>query len=259
MRQAIDIERLLCWAYRDELPKRDLSASGWDSVAGYLARGGVAVDVDPWEAYLRPQRYAYIGPPHRDAIMIEAMVARLEDAVIEWPAAQSMLLGELAPYLTPEAERIIRRLRAHTAGLVRAHARMGTRPMWDVYWRLGPMLAPNNRPIVQYIDRHGRLVICHGGKREWLRGGRCPLRLYLGARPGERDRLSERPGGALAEIASARWEYLAWHAGLCALVTMAESGWQLDRYRPLPPRAARVPWRDGVEPQPRILSPIEPS
>ena len=67
MKQAIDIEQLLTWAFRDELAKRETSSAEaiWDKLADYRA---LAAGVD--FGTRGPQRYDN-GVPHVDALVIE--------------------------------------------------------------------------------------------------------------------------------------------------------------------------------------------
>src|SRR5215471_13375470 len=93
MKQAVDIEQLLRWAYREELVKRvTSSAEGlWDRLADWRFLGA-AVDLGTSS----PQRYD-LGMPHPDAVTIENAVGRLPNAVINWQRnAQAILPGLLA-------------------------------------------------------------------------------------------------------------------------------------------------------------------
>jgi hypothetical protein len=252
IRRKLDIELLLSWAYRDELPKQELAASAWDSIDHYCQNGGQSIDEDPWQAHLRSQRYAFIGKPHNDALYLDWFVNTLADQTIGWPSAKRSLLHHLEPYLTPATESAIRKIRVQPAGLVRAHARMGTRPMWDLYYRFDPVLLKNKKPLVQYVDRHGRITDCHSGQRDYLRGGRCPLMLAISSRSGECGRL----GDPLLTIVGARFEYLAWHTALRELVERVKASGGLADHEPIAPRAEQLPWINGVEEKPRVLEKI---
>lgn len=259
-----DIERFLSWTYREELPKKDLSTSGWDGIAAYGERGGQAEDPDPWELHLRSQRYA-IGTPHPEALTLAWLVDGLDDVSIQWPTASKILLGDLAPYLDKQSEFVIRKLVVQPGGLVRAHARMGTRPMWDVWWALAPVKLKNRKPLVQYIDRHGRLSDCTSGQRDYERGGRCPLmvstttmddKTYV--RAGRYDRVGKPDDmPAVAEIVSARFEYFVWHSALCELVRRANGSGQLREHQATPPAAPQAPWLTGTERKSRILPALQ--
>ena len=230
-----DVERLLHWAYRDELPKRELDAGSGGGGFNTLAELGTVIDEQP---YARPQRYAGYGKPHPDALLLDWLVNGLEDVAIQWPAGQIALLGHLARYVTKSDEFIIAKMKAQPAGLVRAHARMGTRPFWDVWYRFEPVLLANNKPLTRYVDRHGKLVDCRHGQQDYLRGGQCPVRIGIGSRPGERGRL----GAPLVEIVSARFEYYVWRKALDELVLRAARAGLTD-WIPVAPQAPVTPWQ----------------
>jgi hypothetical protein len=230
----IDVEKLLHWAYRDELPKRELDAGSGGGGFNTLAELGTIIDDQP---YARPQRYAGFGKPHPDALLLDWLVNGLEDVTLQWPAGQNVLAGHLVRYVTKEDAFVIGRMRAQPAGLVRAHARMGTRPFWDVWYRFEPVMMANGRPRVQRLDRHGKLVDCSHGQRDYLQGGQCPVRIGIGSRPGERGRL----GAPMVEIISARFEYLMWRRGLDELVERAARAGLTD-WIPVAPQAPVAPW-----------------
>lgn len=239
-RQRVDIERLLQWAYRDELPKKDLSSSDWERLDGYIERGGVEIDVDPWEAHLRSQRYAFVGQPHDDALRLDYMVRKLDDVIVAWPSSRELLIGPLRCYETPDDVLLMKRMKAEARGLVIAHARMGTRPIWHMHHKLDPVRLKNGRPLVRFVDRNGKLADCYAGQRDYLRGGQCPVRL----------------DPTIAEIASARFEYFVWRSALVDLQRMANVSWKLDDYEALPPAAAQAPWITGPERTSRVLRTI---
>lgn len=258
----IDVERLLSWAYREELPKKELAvtadSTSWDSVDRYLGRGGVEIDRDPWETHLQSQRYAGIGKPHEDARDLACLVDGLDDVTIQWPAAKPILLPDLAPFLSSRDEFLARKLRENSGSLVRAHARMGTRPMWDVFWQFGPVMLKNNHALVQYVNRHGKLVDCTSGQRDYLRGGRCPLTVSTGSRPGEYQRRGiEHVMPPLIEIISARFSYFVWHAALGEIVRQTNGSWKLTDHTPTGPSAAQAPWLTGAERKSRVLPALQ--
>src|SRR5215471_618701 len=97
MIEAIDIEQLLTWAYREELAKRETSSAEaiWEKMADY---GSMAVRVDFGQR--GPQRYDH-GTPHPDAIAIEREVASLPDAVIDWQREAYSVLGTTLALVDP--------------------------------------------------------------------------------------------------------------------------------------------------------------
>lgn len=235
----IDIERMLIWAYREELPKKELSTSGWDGVAGFLDRGGVEIDRDPWEDHLRSQRYA-IGLPHDDALQLDHMVRSLSDVTVQWPGSRGILVGALRCYETPADTVLMRAMKAQSIGLVMQHARMGTRPIWNLEHRLSRVTLKNGKHLTQHVDRHSKVVDCNSGQRDYIRGGQCPLRL----------------DPSVAEIASARFEYFVWHSALVELVRKANASGIFDDHQAMPPAAAQAPWITG-ERKGRILPALQ--
>jgi hypothetical protein len=220
-KRRLDVEKLLQWAYRDELPKQTTGdLTGWER----LILLGTNVDVSDREAALP----IALGPPHPDALLIDHAVRQLPPVKLNWARMAKALMGHLLPY-APQTDPCIQRLATSPAALVVSHAIMGSRPPWD----LGPcvlrrILGKNGKPVVDGIT----------AGRRYGAGASCPLQL--------------EPEGA--EIISARFEYAAWHT---ALVSLANESWNMREHVALPPRAAPAPWITGPEPTSRILRTIE--
>lgn len=218
-----DIESLLQWAYREELPKQAVGGlTGWEKLI-YL---GTGVD-NSHHDYQLP---VALGAPHPDAFLVDHRVRSLPDRIkVDWPGVREAMLGHLACW-APEDDPLLCRMQAEPIALVMMHARMGTRPRWDV----GPI-----RPL-RVIGKNGKPVVngVSPGRR-YADGARCPLRL-------------EPPA---AEIACARWEFAVWHA---ALVALANESWNLTSWIPTPLRASVRPWVLDEERKPRIHWPASP-
>jgi hypothetical protein len=215
----LDIEKLLHWAYRDELPKTVIGGlTGWEKLI-YL---GTEVD----ESRQRDNHFPVaLGAPHPDALQIEWRVRQLTDIQVPWSRLATDIMGHLEPYAETPPQ-----LTFQTRTLVEMHARMGNRPIWD----LGPvqltrMVGKNGKPVVNGITAGNR----------YATGAHCPLQL-------------DPPG---REIAAARCEYLVWRH---ALGELAAESWSLAEYAPLPPAAAALPWHHNSEPTRRILHDIHP-
>jgi hypothetical protein len=263
-RTDIDIETLLLWAFRDELSKRQTSAAEglWDHIGELGQRGGMEVDRGHGSA----QRYAYIGLPDPDALLIEKAVAGLEDLVIDWPKSFDAIAGDLSglisvndmskresPVRMPksgwgaagtkalnawwgaEGTRPIRdRPRdvlmvggLRTAALVTMHAVKGTRPDW---------VEESPQPIPTPAKKGTNAAIlgeCRG-RNLYSLGACCPL-IW------EPSPLS---------IISSRAEYVAWHHGLTTLARTL----QTEKFNPLPPKVSRTPWLDSAEPENTVMS-----
>lgn len=251
----MDIEKLLQWAYRDELSKRQTSAAEgiWDRIRedGRLGvergRGGGA------------QRYAHFGLPDRDAEEIERRVGELEDTVIDWAQSFEAVAADLSGLITVNdmtrrkpQERVPnvswgkagdKALRAwwgaeglgeskyrprdvlmvggiSTKMLVTSHAIQATRPDWRE--------EPPKPQMVQAVKGPYAMVVgeCRG-RNLYTTGSHCPLRY-------EPSPIS---------ILQSRADYLAWHDGLVRLVAALD----LEKFKPLPPKAPQIPWFDDEE------------
>lgn len=255
-RRELDVEKLLQWAYREELPKRITSASGssWDRLSQYGSLGGI----NPKDHNM-PQRYAHVGEPHPDALRIEYEVAQLPELIIDWPDSTEAILGELAPLVAinqlhkpdpvpgpttrsgwrtkggqwrsrenrPRDMILVNRL--NTAALITMHAAKGTRPDWA-----------DEHPQPMYIQADRRppgtpaVVGDCRGRNLYATGSYCPLRW-------EPSPLS---------IAQLRADYWCWYRGLERLTEQLE----LEDYIALPPAAPGMPWWGEREPPRRIFA-----
>lgn len=257
-RTEIDIETLLLWAFRDELSKRQTSAAEglWDHIGELGQRGGMEID----RSHGGAQRYAYIGLPDPDALLIEKAVASLEDLVIDWPQSFDAIAGDLAGLVSvndmARQESALRAPKAgwgpagrkalnawygadgarpardrprdvlmvgglRTAALVTMHAVKGTQPDW---------VEKSPRPIPTPAKKGTNAAIlgeCRG-RNLYSLGACCPL-IW------EPSPLS---------IISSRAEYVAWHHGLTTLARTL----QTEKFTALPPKISRTPWLDIGEP-----------
>jgi hypothetical protein len=248
MKRSVEIEKLLHWAFRDELPKRQTSAAEgiWDRLQQYGYLGGV--DGDPGHG--AAQRYAHFGLPHPDAEKIEKAVAALPDLVIDWAVEAETILGDLIGLVDPRpkprrdttivyndkhrdklgrrsekvrpipaAPRDVMLVRSfRTATLVAVHATKATQP---------DLISEQPRPQL-VTPAHGmksRAMILGGecrGKDLYTTGTYCPVRW------------SPSP----TSIAIDRGDYLAWWRGLARLAGTLK----LDAHEALPPAAPEYPW-----------------
>lgn len=219
MKQALDVEKLLQWAYRDELPKKGFveSSPGWDNISTH------GMPIDDGSLRLPPA----FGAPHPDALVVERAVAGLDKQVmVDWAESLTTLLGELAAY-APTSEWCLG-ASFNPQALVIMHARMGTRPPWET--------EPPRLVRVLMPERSQHVVVGRDANRNYLPGAHCPLRL--------------EPSVDL--IVSGRAEYAVWRAALDD-VRESLSGWTLREHEVLAAAAAREPWNTGVEKTPKIL------
>lgn len=233
-KKKLDIEKLLHWAYRDELPKTTTGAShsSWDSL---LRFGELGARIDDQIGPSMPGFPAIMGEPHPDARVIARHVRDLKDSYIDWHSSKDAIMGDLVA-LAPESGWSILVAALRTQALVTMHASMGTRPDWTSEQPVPHrVLGPNGKPVVQHVDGGKQVIEGRLKSRHYGPGSRCPVRW------------EPEP----QSIALGRAEYAAWRSGLAALVVSLKDC--LSEHEALLPRAAIDPWNNGAEPQSRVL------
>jgi hypothetical protein len=233
----IDIERLVQWAYRDELPKRGIGdvANSWDPVRGY---GELLTLVDD-----EPGFPVIMGPPHPDALTIERAVQGLHaEVVLDWRTMRETLMGDLHllaprgnPMLLARAERagvMTERVFSEIA-LVESCARLGRRPQWEVGTPSPQrMIGKNNRPV---------LVGESKGEGRYTHGSYCPL---------------QYTGPSIEQLIVRRFEWIVWHDGLVRLAGTLR-GWLLREHVAGKPDAPATPWLDAPAARPARAAAVE--
>ena len=205
----IDVEKLLHWTYRDELPKR---GAEWGGRAAFSSGFSGQPRVDDWSR--DPGFPVALGPPHPDACLVEEAVHRL--AILEMEATAELVEFCLpACGLVDPADIRLRALEVDPVPLVAAHARMGNRPEWrSEPPRPGRIIGANGHVVV-----HGL-----GSNRAYKIGAACPLEWWPDP----------------AAIVADRVSYYVWHVALGELVAALSDS--LERWIPLPPAASPCPW-----------------
>lgn len=147
MKRKITIEKLLEWAFREELCKvgagagiSTVSGSSWDIISG-VAELGTLIDRSP-NGYGVIPGYQAEGEPHADAVRIGEAVKSLREIGFEIPAGWNPLAEFDDPYglIAAEVERIVVRERLkgdrlagrHMAALVTTAAILGRGPDWSI-------------------------------------------------------------------------------------------------------------------------------
>lgn len=219
-KRLLDVEKLLHWAFRDELPKDVKRESYGGGMSPMFALADLGTRVDVWAE--EPGFPRALGEPHPDALLVEQAVLALEDAAIDWPATRRTLVGSLGGLLS-DNEPGLTHLTIGVVGLVALHARMGTRPRWDMWPEPEPVIGRNGKPVVQYIDKDGRLV---EGRRNGHYGeeARCPLLWFPAPR----------------EAAFVRIEYSIWWQAIDTLADYLAD--RLSDHAALAPAAHPSPW-----------------
>jgi len=252
----MDIERLLQWAYIDELSKRQSSAAEgiWDRIQDYQNHGGI--DSGRGAA----QRYSHFGLPDPDAERIETAVSALGETVIDWTVHLHTIAGDLAGLVSINdlSPRQIEQHRKPEVGwglagtkalrafygsdeAMRAHAKLARDRPRDVLLVGGIKTAvlvtahaikgtrpdwsdeqPRPEMVPAARGTHATVVGECRGKNLYTTGSYCPLEW------------SPSP----LSVVMGRADYFAWHQ---ALVRLVES-LRLEKFEPLPPKAAAAPW-----------------
>lgn len=256
MKTEIDIETLLLWAFRDELSKRQTSAAEglWDNIQDSGQRGGIEIDSGGGGA----QRYAYIGLPDPDALLIEKAVAGLEDLVIDWPKSFDTIAADLSGLIS---------VNSMTGSCWQEQPRP-TKGRWGPAGdkALKAWFGPAGAKPMRYRDRP-RDVLLVGGLRtavlvttHAVKGTRpdwfaesptpSPTPALKGTNPmivGECRARNLYTAGSYCplqwspsplSILDSRGDYVAWHHGLTTLARTV----QLEKFTLLPPKAPQTPW-----------------
>lgn len=249
VKRKIDVEKLLQWTVREELPKgRPVSVSAWDLVARH-AMLGVRIDgggpVDP---------LGFVpGAPHEDALVVADAIKSLDDDFRLQELDDALLM--LAPWnaIAGQAADALMQASFPARSLIVSRAALGVRPPWqfeapECYQTLVPSAGGRPRALVEGFDDDGALVALapNRGKAVTLRG------LY------DLHRLPRSPlqwlNPSMIQIGEARAEYHAWHQSLHRLAG-ALAG-QLKEFEPVAPAAPALPWITGGAPAPRIIMPL---
>lgn len=217
----MDIEAILQWAYRHELPKSaEMSGVGRGTAAGFSGAGGGNAK---WE--FEPGFPAFLGSPHPDALVVGEAVHGLATIEIDAVASREELLPEAWRLIEPN-DWLRTRVRVDRAVYVVSHAKMGNRPEWRAGWSVNRVIGRNGKPAVDGIDENG-----HYG-----RGARCPLEIVPHPR----------------EILTDRAIYAAWHGALVEIANRL--GDSLESLEVRPPDAPARPWIDGDDEPPKIIA-----
>lgn len=272
MKTTMDIEDLLIWAYRVELPKvpaepvgPERHGAGWASMSQWAKLGTVIDGRDVRNVYgVTPDMTAMDGP-HPDALVVDRVVAELDGLHLDVPAgwwpfadmapadgwgeAGAKAVSDALDRLAVRGEDGGLRFKASPAWLVRKHAMMGTRPDWEAEPIEYRYVRGDNGGHAKWFMKRQVPQIVNGeiiGYVEHEVDGWCASRRR--AFPGAYRKMELVPSPVYA--ACDRAEYEVWHAALVALVgLLAES---LDAYRVSGPKRAARPWEPDA-PQRRIL------
>lgn len=237
MKRAIDIEKLLVWAYREELSKRQFietlgisNSLGDASLLGTRVGGGA------------PQWYAEIigAGIHDDALKVEQAVTDLSGMKLVLPDP-TILLADM-PALMNEADAALSGYRLQLDGLVARMAQLASSPSWQ--------FDPPDRKIVR-DPRSGaplwfirKKMRCRAGDERWSEERETDGYDRTAQRPmpgAYRKYYFDPEAGAIVDP---RYDWLAW---ALALMSLRESlaphlvGFELD-----PMKKVTLPWAPSL-------------
>ncbi|MCX2722599.1 hypothetical protein [Roseibium salinum] len=250
MKKRIDIEKLLKWAYCDELPKAGagqggalLSRSAWSMVEGF---GQLLTSVDDNEYGVVPDFGPMDGDPHPDAIKVHAAVCELNALELDLPEGWNPM-PEIARHekhckIVLDAARFgIANARRRPVDLVRRHAILGGCPDTDgEVPELKPLCNANGQPIwfqmrIEHaLDENGEPVE-HKWETEdgWNRNTKAPKagayqKFYFDPDP--------------TEVIIARGEYQIWRSALSFVVE--ELRGKLEKWDVVSSDRPACPWEN---------------
>ncbi|MDR6952306.1 hypothetical protein J2X65_001661 [Ancylobacter sp. 3268] len=273
MKTSIDIEQLLVWAYREELPKEAnpvpslslAAAAGWAGVSRY---GELLTVIDGADVRNRwgvtPDRTAQCAP-HADAIAVAEAVADLDGLVIEapvgwWPfgdmaspdawgdVGQQVVRDALDRMCVPAAMGALR-FKASPSWLVRKYAMVGGVPDWEAEAPEYRMVRGGNGKAKWFVMRSvpqivGGEVVAYADCEQdgWSPTRRRPVK-------GAYNKWELVPSPFYAAVDRA--EYEVWHSGLVVLADALRDS--LERYRVTGPARPARPWESGNAGGSRVL------
>lgn len=239
MKRKVEIEKLLHWAVRDELPKgRAVSASPWDVITQFGTLGTVVQTGGYGDGF------GFVsGEPHDDALIVAQAVRELAQ-VAHFADIEEVLplFGEIAG-IAGEAPRLIVGSVFDPQRLVVSYATLGTRPKWQFeqpvpYQMFAPTLKGRPRPIVYGIDDCGdRVEIRKNEGRARKRDGEYTLKM------GPHSPINWHDPSPL-HIGECRAEWVTWRRALDMLVE-ALAG-KLATIEVQPSALPLMPWRDAM-------------
>lgn len=256
MKRKIDIEKLLQWALREELPKgRPVSMSAWEIVQSY-GRLGARIDVS---GHGGVDQFGFVpGAPHEDALTVSRAIGGLSTCAQlgDDDDIRGLFADRTRADCVP-AEWIVA-LRASSfnqQSLVISKAMQGLRPAWRFEVSSPQQVkVPERNAVGAYRER----ALVEGLDDDGHAVAMMPLRGRAAMKAGAYD-LARMPRSPLVwsdpspiKIGEARGEYLAWFAALSSLAIDLRD--ELKQFEPTAPAVAWRPWITGQTPGSRVLS-----
>lgn len=233
----IEIEKLLQWALREEMPKgHPVSASAWDTITRF-ALLGTRVDVSVFGG---GDGLGFVpGEPHPDAIIVGEAVRRLP-ASISFTATECEALLDHYAALDPLAIKAIAGSNFSPRALVIRCAVLGERMPYDVGVPCAaPSVRRDRRQLAVAFARDDDGVLCEAkanGRGNYPTGAATHITWH-------------EP--SIGQLLEARVEYAVWHRAL-VLVQRDLGGANMKEYVALPPTSRAAPWITGQVPEPIV-------
>jgi hypothetical protein len=258
MKKLIDIEKLVQWALRDEMPKGfRLTADIHHIVKRKLYRRGKLIADTLGAVYFDDGEYDNFGKmpgeAHADAQLVADAISSLETSMhFDHRRDVLRLFGEWSLIADDYAHAILA-MRFDTRELVLDHGLNGTRPNWEfdqpaalpttIVKRNAAGAARSSYVVTGFNDHgevtalaplSGKAAMKHG-RHDLDREPRCPLSWH-----------------GLQAIGVARAQYFAWQVALAKLAI--DLAGKLSQWEPMPPIVRPYPWHTGQGGSTRILS-----
>jgi len=263
-KKPIEIEKLLAWTFREELPKagaaRALTGIGFGRAHRAVEKFGeylTLIDCDGINRFGVVSDLMAMEEPDPDAIAVFEAVTALDEIEVELPEGWNPLAdmegieAELPALLARALDKVTvvdasgaRRMKVGPGALVTRHAILGDAPCWQA-------------------EQPERKVVLNGrGAPAWFRSitvetSDGPMRQEVdgfdpkGRRPfaGAYRKTFLDPDPLPAALARA--EYEVWHSALDYLAAVLDG--TLERFDALPSQRPARPWEEAAMSEPRIL------
>lgn len=235
----MEIEKLLQWALREELPKgHPVAASTWETTVERFAFLGTRVDVSCPGS---PDGLGFVpGEPHPDAVEVGEAIRRLPRDFKLTRADCRDLLGHFYS-LDRLAVRAIEGSAFNMAALVIRCAVLGSRMEYDIgHPTVGPLVQSGRkaRAVAYHTDADGRILDQEAnlnGHGTYPLGAATPIKWH-------------EP--SIGQVLEVRAEYAIWHRALGLLYS--DLAGRLREIKVLPASARPEPWRTGQAPEPIV-------
>jgi hypothetical protein len=264
MKKPIEIEKLLAWTFREELPKagaaRALTGIGFGRAHRAVEKFGeylTLIDCDGINRFGVVSDLMALEEPDGDAIAVFEAVTALDEIEVELPEGWNPLAdmdgidAELPGLLARALDRVTvvdaagaRRMKVGPGAIVTRHAIMGDAPCWQAE-------QPERKIVVgaKGAPAWFRMITVEtsdGPKRQEVDGydqkGKRPF-------PGAYRKTFLDPDPLPAALARA--EYEVWHSALDYLAAVLAG--ELQRFDVLPTARPARPWEEAGLIEPRIL------